>query len=75
MAGIALGRLWDTHPKLACVLHFLTGSLIGLVTMGFWLERSWGTAAVLTIGFVVDAAAFVTFTVDAAQHSWTRRVW
>jgi hypothetical protein len=75
VAGVALGRLWDTHPKLACVLHVLTGSLIGVVALTFWLGRSWGTAAIITVLFVVDAAAFVLATVDAAQRGWTRSTW
>ena len=72
MAGAALGRLWDSNPKLAFVFHVITCSVIGLVALMFWLQTSWGAAALLTVLFVIDAAALVVFTVDAAQRGWSR---
>ena len=75
MAGVALGRLWDTHPRMACVFHALSGSVIGVVALTLWLSRDWGTAALITVLFAIDAAAFVIFTVDAVRHGWSRRTW
>jgi hypothetical protein len=72
MAGVALGRLWDSNPRLAFVFHVITCSLIGLAALMFWLQTSWGTAAILTILFLVDASALVVFTKDAAGRGWTR---
>jgi hypothetical protein len=72
MAGVALGRLWDSNPRIAFVLHVITCSLIGLVALVFWLQTSWGTATILTILFLVDAAALVLCTMDAAGRDWTR---
>lgn len=72
MAGVALGRLWDTHPKLAFPLHLITCSMIGLVAVVLWLEGNRGTGVIIAVLFVIDAAALVVFTIDAAQNGWTR---
>src|SRR5690348_5341983 len=70
MVGAALGRLWDTHPKLAFVLHLLL--TVYLVALAVWLfvNGATGIAIVLTIGFAVMAGSLVLFTWLEAQGGW-----
>jgi hypothetical protein len=75
MVGAALGRLWDTNPKLALPLHVLTCGMIALAAAVLWAQRSSLVIVTLVaIVFVVDAASIVVFTVDAAQRGWTPEV-
>jgi hypothetical protein len=75
MVGAALGRLWDTHPKLAFPLHVLSCGLIGLGAAVLLVQRSsllMGTFAAII--FLVDAASIIIFTIDAAQRGWSPEV-
>ncbi len=70
MVGVALGRLWDTHPKVALVLHLLVTVYLG--ALAAWLLVTGATAGgvALTIAFVVMAGSLVLFTRLAAQNNW-----
>ena len=73
MAGVALGRLWDTNPKIAFVLHLLVCVAVGLVLLSLIVARlSLPTVVVVGILFLVEVIAFVPSTIDAAQRGWTR---
>lgn len=71
MVGAALGRLWDTHPKLAFVCHLCLTLFLGGAAVVFLLSGggSW-VVVILTIGFVVMAAVLVFFTRRAIQDQW-----
>jgi len=70
MGGVGLGRLWDTHPKVAFVLHLLLTVYFGVLAGGLFLSGNTGGGVVLTIGFAVMAGSLVTFTWLAAQNNW-----
>ena len=70
MAGAALGRLWDTHPKVAFVLHLLVTVYLGALAVWLFVTGATGGGVVLTIGFAVMAVSLVLFTVLAAQNNW-----
>ncbi len=72
MGGVALSKLWDTHPKIALPLHLITCSIIGLVAAAFWLEGNRGTGVAIAVLFVIDVFALVLATVDANQNGWKR---
>jgi len=73
MAGAALGKLWNTNPRLAFVLQLLAGLLMGgacvaLATQG----RDWLVVAILAGGFTIETGSLVIFTREAMQNGWTR---
>ena len=70
MAGAALGRLWDTHPKVAFILHLLVTAYLGALAVWLFVTGATGGGVVLTIGFAVMAGSLVLFTLLAAQNSW-----
>ncbi|HEY0831661.1 MAG TPA: hypothetical protein VGE99_10995 [Candidatus Dormibacteraeota bacterium] len=70
MGGVALGRLWDTHPKVAFVLHLLLAVYFGVLAVGLFLSGNTGGGVVLTIGFAAMAGSLVTFTWLAGQNNW-----
>lgn len=70
MGGVGLGRLWDTHPKVAFVLHLLLTVYFGVLAVGLFLSGNTGGGVVLTIGFAVMAGSLVTFTWLADQNNW-----
>src|SRR6266851_5444632 len=70
MGGVGLGRLWDTHPKVAFVLHLLLTVYCCVLAGGLFLAGNTGGGVVLTIGFAVMAGSLVTFTWLAAQNNW-----
>ena len=70
MAGAALGRLWDTHPKVAFVLHLLVTVYLGALAVWLFVTGTTGGGVVLTIGFAVMAGSLVLFTLLAAQNNW-----
>jgi hypothetical protein len=73
MAGIGLGRLWDTHPRVAFALHLGITVMLGGFALSFILSRSnWTAALILTIGFLLMAATLVLFTWLAIQDGWSR---
>jgi hypothetical protein len=72
MGGVALSRLWDTHPKIAFPLHILTCAMIGLVALALWSEANRVTAVIIAVLFVIDLAFLVLATIGASQRGWTR---
>jgi hypothetical protein len=70
MVGAALGRLWDTHPKLAFVLHLLLTVYLGALAVWLFVTGATGIGVVLTIGFAVMAGSLVLFTWLEAQNGW-----
>src|SRR5713226_2547558 len=70
MGGVGLGRLWDTHPKVAFVLHLLVTVYFGVLAVGPFVTGNTGGGVVLTIGFPVMAGSLVLLTWLAAQNNW-----
>jgi hypothetical protein len=70
MGGAALGRLWDTHPKVAFVLHLLATVYLGALAVWLFVTGATGGGVVLTIGFAVMAGSLVLFTWLAARNNW-----
>ena len=70
MVGVGLGRLWDTHPKLALVLHLLVTVSLGAVAVWLLVTGATGIGVVVTIGFAAMAGTLVLFTWLAAQNNW-----
>jgi hypothetical protein len=70
MVGVALGRLWDTHPKVAFVLHLLVTLYLGALAVWLFVTGATGGGVVLTIGSAVMAGSLVLFTLLAAQNNW-----
>lgn len=73
MAGFALGRLWDTHPKVAFVLHLIITVMLGGFALMFIQSASDAVVAlILTISFLVMGAILVFFTWLAIQDHWQK---
>ncbi len=71
MVGVALGRLWDTHPKVAFVCHLGLTLILGGAAVVFLLSgRGWWAVLILTGGFLIVAAILVFFTWLAIQDHW-----
>ncbi len=70
MGGVGLGRLWDTHPKVAFVLHLLMTVYLGALAVLLFVTGATGGGVVLTIGFALMAGSLVFFTWLAAQNNW-----
>jgi hypothetical protein len=70
MGGAALGRLWDTHPKVAFVLHLLMTLYFGALAVSLFVSGATGGGVVLTLGFAVMAGSLVLFTWLAVQSNW-----
>ncbi|HEX2681519.1 MAG TPA: hypothetical protein VHQ03_09530 [Candidatus Dormibacteraeota bacterium] len=70
MVGASLGRLWDTHPKLAFVLHLLLTLYLGALAVWLFVTGAKGTGVVVTIGFAVMAGSLALFTWFEAQNNW-----
>jgi hypothetical protein len=71
MVGVALGRLWDTHPRIAFVLHLGITVMLGSFALSFILSGTdWGVAVILSIGFLVMAAILVLLTWLAIKDHW-----
>jgi len=73
MVGVGLGRLWDTHPRVAFVFHLILTVMLGGFALSFILSgNNWTAAVILTVGFLIMAAAPVFFTWLAIQDGWSR---
>jgi len=70
MVGVGLGRLWDTHPKVALVLHLLVTVSLGAVAVWLFVTGATGIGVVVTMGFAAMAGTLVLFTWLAAQNNW-----
>ncbi|HEY4888457.1 MAG TPA: hypothetical protein VIJ58_07735 [Candidatus Dormibacteraeota bacterium] len=71
MVGAALGRLWDTHPKVAFVCHLcLTVFLGGAASVFVISGRGGWVVLILAVAFLVMAAVLVFFTWLAIQDHW-----
>jgi hypothetical protein len=70
MGGAALGRLWDTHPKVAFVLHLLVTVYFGALALWLFVTGATGGGVALTIGCAVMAGSLVLFTWLAAKSNW-----
>ncbi len=73
MVGVALGRLWDTHPRIAFLFHLLITVMLGGFALSFILSgNNTAAAVILGIAFLVMAAILVFFTWLAIQDHWSR---
>jgi len=72
MIGVGLGRLWDTHPKLAFVLHLLLTVYLGALAVWLFATGATGIGLLVTAGFVVTAGSLAFFTWFEAQNNWQR---
>ena len=70
MGGVGLGRLWDTHPKLAFVLRFLFTVYLGALAVWLFATGGTGVGVVATIGFAAVAGSLAFFTWFEAQNNW-----
>jgi hypothetical protein len=70
MVGVSLGRLWDTHPKVAFILHLLVTVWLGALAVWLFITGAMGIGIVLTIGFAVMAGTLVLLTWLAAHNNW-----
>ncbi len=71
MVGVALGRLWDTHPKVAFICHLCLTLFLGGAAVVFLLSGGgWWAVLILTVGFLLMAAILVFFTWLAIQDHW-----
>jgi hypothetical protein len=71
MVGVGLGRLWDTHPKVAFVCHLGLTLFLGGVAVWFVVSGADGWAVlIVTAGFLVLALLLVFFTWLAIQDHW-----
>ena len=71
MAGVALGRLWDSHPRIAFPLHLASTSFIVGVGVYLWAQRTnWVTVLIVGIFAAIDVAALVMCIIAAAQDGW-----
>jgi hypothetical protein len=68
--GVGLGRLWDTHPKLACGLHFLLTVYLGALAVWLFITGAAGMGVVVTEGFAAMAGSLAFFTWFEAQNNW-----
>ena len=72
MVGIALGRLWDTHPKVAFIAHLGLTLVLGGATVAFLVSHAvWWAVLITALGFSVMAAILVFFTWLAIQEGWS----
>jgi hypothetical protein len=72
MAGSALGRLWDTHPRVAFAFHLIiTAMMGGFAVMFLRSGREWVVALITTAGFMAMAATLVFFIWLAIQDHWS----
>lgn len=70
MTGIALGRLWDTHPKVAFVIHLLLTIYIGMLDVWAFASGNTGGGVVLAIGDALMAGGLVFLTWYTAKNDW-----
>lgn len=75
MAGVALGRLWDTHPRLAFALQLIVSIVFGALLVSGLVQRDWTLVAIFGVGLLLEAGSLVAFTREAMANGWTRSSW
>lgn len=75
MAGVALGRLWDTHPRLAFALQLIASIVFGALLVSGLVQRDWTLVAVFAAGLLLEGGSLVAFTREAMAKGWTRSSW
>ena len=70
MVGVGLGRLWDTHPRVAFVLHLLVTVYLGALAVWLFVTGATGGGVALTIGFAVMAGSLLLLLWLAARNNW-----
>ena len=71
MVGVGLGRLWNTHPRVAFVCHLCLTLFLGGVAVWFVLSGTDGWAVlIVTAAFVVMALLLMFFTWLAIEDHW-----
>lgn len=75
MAGVALGRLWDTHPRLAFALQLVVSIVFGVLLVSGLVHRDWTYVVIFGIGLLLEAGSLVAFTREAMGKGWTRSSW
>lgn len=70
---MGLGRLWDTHPRVAFVFHFAITVMLGGFALSFiWSGHNWMAALITGVGFLAMTATLVFFTWLAIQNHWQK---
>jgi len=73
MAGSALGRLWNTYPRLAFALHLGACILIGaLLIQAFVKGYEWDIDLIVSAGLLAMTVTLVIFTREAIHRGWSR---
>ena len=75
MAGAALGKLWDTNPRLAFALQAVVSVLLAVFFVVSLARHDWTVGAVVGAGLLLEAGTLVVFTSEAVSHGWTRSSW
>jgi hypothetical protein len=65
MVRVGLGRLCDTHPRIAFVLHLLVTLYLDALAVWLFVSGALGGGVVLVIAFAVMAASLVLFNQSA----------
>lgn len=70
---MGLGRLWDTHPRVAFVSHLAITVMLGGFALSFISSgHNWIAVLITGVGFLAMAATLVFFTWLAIQDNWQR---
>ena len=74
MAGAALSRLWNTHPKVACVLQTLICVMVAAFVASSLLQekKDWTVIVILVVFLLIETGTLVWFTWDAINNGWAR---
>ncbi|HEV2218828.1 MAG TPA: hypothetical protein VGV88_14830 [Candidatus Dormibacteraeota bacterium] len=73
MGGSALGKLWDTHPRLAFALHLAACMLLaGLLIQALVKGYEWDIDLIVSAGLLAMSVTLVIFTREALQIGWSR---
>ena len=76
MAGSALSRLWNTHPRLAFGLHLGGCILFAILTVQSLVRRyERDIDAILAVGLLFMTGSLVFFTREAIGRGWSRSDW
>lgn len=72
MAGAALSRLWDTHPRLACVLQTLICLMVTAFFVPLLLQEQKNRTLIVILGafLVIEVGTLAMFTWEAVDDGW-----